>query len=461
MTEELTRREHVTAFIRRFVTYQPVITYFGGNSIGLALGEAAGALGEYATGMARGLRRRFTLLGAQGTDLTEVLDEHGAPRLGSSRSRVLLVFRPWSFNVLDIVPNGLVHDVEVDAAGPTEVGDTMRLRSGDGATTEVFTVDAIGAAGAGPNGGTVITTAAALVGTYSPSTDDVDALLRYVVSAGTNVASTQGPRFATLDAVTVGDANPVLDGESTATSLADKAWAECTTRGVSGNVAPLTITAFVTAAPKVRAVLNPERAAGGADMESDADARRRAAYLPSLASQETTAWALALAQRGNTNVLRIVPLPTTRLRTLSFRAITRACTPLSTNERTALAAYIQRFVRSQMIVEITDVPLIAVEVTATITLDTGYTLEQVWRAAASALARHLDLRRWQFDVDVDDADLLRIVDGTTGVLDTDATTFQPANNVAVGMYELPYFTRLVLTDAATGNTMGADLAPTF
>ena len=29
---ELTRREHVTQFVRRLVTYQSVITYFGGNS---------------------------------------------------------------------------------------------------------------------------------------------------------------------------------------------------------------------------------------------------------------------------------------------------------------------------------------------------------------------------------------------------------------------------------------------
>lgn len=456
-----TRGDLFRSYVERFTAYQPEVTYFGTNSVANALGTSIVGLAANGPRLLRALIRRFTLLGAAGDDLSAVMEEMGVTRRAAARGRVLVVMQPHGANVLDITVNGSVHDIEVDDATEFDAGDSIRVVNGDGTETEVAEVDVIGTAGAGANGGTVITTVAALTGTYDPANEDVDLLLRYVVPRDTLLRTSVGVQYQTLDSVTVGDRNPVLNGESDALSLSDKVWAECTTAGARGAIGPLTITGFVVAVPKVRRILNPERAVGAVDEESDFDGKYRAAHHASLQAVDTAAWALAELQVITPNVLRVVPTTATTLQEMRFLVLARNAAPLTTAEKEQAVAYMEARARSLLSVTIDDVTLTAVELDVTATILEGYSDEEVWRDLATRAATFLDFRTWAEAETVDDADLLALANETAGIGNIDTLTFLPSADVTVATGSFPYLARVTLRNATTGAVRGANLAQEF
>ena len=456
-----TQGDLVRSFIERFMAYQDQITYAGTNSVTYALATGVAGLAANGPRLLRSLVRRFTLLGATRQDLTEVMLEMGVTRGGPARGRVLVVMQPHAVNVLDITVNGSVHDIEVDDAAEFDAGDSIRVVNGDGTETEVAEVDSIGSAGAGANGGTVITTVAALTGTYDPAADDVDLLLRYVVPRDTLLRTSAGVQYQTIDSVTVGDRNPVLNGESDALGLSDKVWAECTTAGARGAIGPLSVTGFVVAVPKVKRILNPERAVGAADEESDFDGRYRASHHASIQATDTAAWALARLQEIAPNTLRVVPTTATSLQQMRFLVLTRSAGPLTSTEKEQAIAYMEARARSLLDVVLDDVTLTAVELDVTATLVEDYSLEEVWRELATRASAFLDFRTWTEAETVDDADLLSLANETPGIGNIDTLTFQPSADVVVATGSFPYLARVTLRDAATGEYRGADLDQEF
>lgn len=456
-----TQGDLVRSFIERFTAYQAIITYFGTNSVINALAVAIAGLAANGPRLLRSLIQRFTLLGAAGDDLSAVMEEMGVTRDAARRGRVLVVMQPHAVNVLDITVNGLVHDIEVDDATEFEAGDSIRVVNGDGTETEVAEVDVIGSVGAGANGGTVITTVAALTGTYDPANEDVDLLLRYVVPRDTLLRTSVGVQYQTLDSVTVGDRNPVLNGESDALSLSDKVWAECTTAGARGAIGPLTITGFVVAVPKVKRILNPERAAGAVDEESDFDGKYRASHHASLQAVDTAAWALAHLQVIAPNTLRVVPTTATTMQEMRFLVLAKTAAPLTTQEKEQAIVYLEARSRSLLSVTLDDVTLTAVELDVTATILEGYDDEEVWRDLAKRAADFLDFRTWTEAETVDDADLLALANDTPGIGNIDTLTFAPAADVTVATGSFPYLTRVTLRNATTGDIRGADLAQEF
>jgi hypothetical protein len=464
MADDKTTPELVQDAVQRLITYTDEMTYFGENSANLAIARMNAEQTSMAYQLRRGLLRRYTILASGGEDLDKVIEEQGGRRRrGKQRGRTLVVIRPQTATVVDIVAN----DVEISDADAAnfDVADSVRIRSEDGSVTESATITAKGSAGAGPNGGTVLTLSG-LVNAYAPTTEDVKLLLRHTILAGTELTSTSGINYQFVDDVTIGDANPVLDGESAALSLADKQWAEAVQRGAAGSIDANGITGLAVPDAKVAAVFNPERSAGAADQETDFAAKRRTSNAGQLGAQLSPAWFEALAQRGNRQVLRLFPEDSSSVSTIRGRVVARNGGGLSADERAALARYIEQRSRATLSVEIENAVLTAVEITATITLDPGTgsarsRLRAAWLAAADRFADYLDWRKWPDGQAVDEAALLALLVGTNGVATVVTSTFTPAADIEVAETSIPSFTRLSLTDSTSGLTLQADLSQEF
>ncbi len=464
MTAELkTQPELLAEWVRRVVTYTEDVTYFGASGIGFAIGEATSGLAAQNNALHRALLRRFTLLGAQGEDLEAVTEEYGSRKRKGGRARALLVLRPHVATVIGIVAG----EIEVEAGTSTnfEAGDSLRIRSADGSTTEAATIDSV-SAGTGPNGGDVLDVGS-LVNTYDTTTD-IKVLLRQVIVEGTSFASDSGATFEALESVVVGDLNPVLDGESTDLALNDKVWVEAVTKGAAGNVPADTIRAFTTPNAKVKDVFNPERGFGGDETESDFEVKRRTAHGSQIRAQETAAFMEALALRGSSRVLRLFPAVSTQVSTIGGIVLTRNGGGLSSDERNALASFMSDRLRSNLAVELTNVVPTAVEIIADITLQPGpgtvaQRLKRAWTAAADRVAAFLDYRKWDPEEasSVDNSDLLALVSQAPGIATLLTSSFQPAAPVPVALQSVPVFVRLVLTDTVSTETFGADLTPEF
>lgn len=446
------RKQLVQEWIRRFVTYQDEITWFGANSVMRAWAEATAALVEGCYHLYVALVRRFTLLSSSGDYLSQVAAERGTTRLSETAAKVLVVFQPETANVtlITLVPPDII---TVDDASPFTAGMDIRIRNEDGTVSEVVTIAGIV--------GNDITIVGALVNFYDPVLEDIDILARVAVPTGTAIDTTSGVTFETLEAVTTGDANPVLDGEGTALALADKAWCECTTKGAAGEIEARAVTELVTPIAGVKSVYNPERATGGDDDETDFDLKYRTMHRPTIANQETNAWIEALAKEANTDVLRGRRVTSTTVGVMGVQVLRRNGGTFSAAELLGIELYLDQRVRSYMTTDVDNITLTAVEVEAVITLEAGSTLEDVWRAAASAIVVFLDWRKWEFGTDVDEADLLTLVNNTAGLASLETASFLPASDVAVGADSLPTLVRLSLQDADTGDVINAELAASF
>ena len=376
----------------------------------------------------------------------------------AQRAKVFVIVQPFQVNV-SAITIGATDLIEVDDSGPFDPADSIRVRNGDGTLTEIATIIAI-TVGTGPGGDDELEVAT-LTNAYTPATDDVDVLQRITIAKDTELTTDVGVTFALLDAVTTGDANPILDGEGTFVGLADKQFAEATQAGAVGQIDPQTVTGFATPLPKVKGVFNPEPSTGGTDSETDFDLKYRTAHMPTIANQETLVWLEALAKAGNSDVLRAVRTTTSTAGTMAIKVLRRNGGNFSAAELTSIEQYVDDRVRSFMVTAASNLTLTSVEVDAEVTLEPGAVLETVWKEASNRLAEFLDFRKWDFGEDVDEADLLGIVNNTPGVATLSTGTFLPAADVAVGAESLPHFTRLSLKDLTSGNTCNATLSTVF
>lgn len=452
------RRELVAQAMRRMITYTDQVTYFGANSAEAALVETIGGSAAQAFGLYKALQRRFTLLGSSGEALVEVAAERGAKKRAAQRARLLVILVPWSTSVTAITV-GLTTAIEVVDSAAFAVGDSIRIRNVDGSVTERVSILSISTA-TGPTGGDELVVGS-LGNTYTPSGDDVQVLLRHTIPLETVITTKAGIGFRTTTAVTIGDFNPVLSGESPALALADKVWCEALTKGSAGNVDPNTVSGLQVADTDVRALYNPERGFGGADEETDHDLRYRAAHLPSRRTQETLAWAEALAVEADVGVLRAVTTPPTAISTLEIKLLGENGGPLQLKRLAAVDNYIAARVRSYMAVRSANVDLVAIEIEAQVEMDPDVPLRRAWIDASARCASYLDYRRWPFGQTVDWLELLRIIGLATGVRSVMQSSFLPAGPVVIPSDGLPVLVRVSMQDLQTLQTINGSLAVSF
>lgn len=439
-------------WIQRFIAYTGLVTWFGPTSVVRAWAEASASLAEGGYLLFTALVRRFTVMAASGDNATQVCAERGVERAVASAAKLLVVFRPETAVVASITL-GPPDVLTVDDASVFTAGDTIRIRSEDGATTELVTIAAIV--------GNDIELVAPLAESYSPGSEEVVILARVSVPAGTRLTTSTGVVFSTIESIYTSDNNPALNGESTFVGLADKAWAECTTLGAAGMVEPLSVTGMETPIAGVREALNPERGTGGDATESDFALKYRTIHAPTIANQETASWLEQLCVAGNANILRVIKVTSATYGQMDGKVLSRAGGPVSAASLSALEAYCEQRVRSNMAVSLTNVRLTAVEIEARVTLAPDVTLQEVGRRISSAGAAFLDYRKWDFGTDVENADLLSLVNGTTGVASVETSSFLPSSAVSVDDDSLPVLLRVSLEDIATGDTWNAELSVSF
>lgn len=458
------RRELFRKAVLLLTSYTSELTWFGRNSVVGALLRVAAFMGELASQFAVRIQSRLSKLAATGEDLDTLLAEDGTERRAGTRAQVLVILRPARSRVtnIDIGGGTGTNDlIEVESAVDFVTSMSIRIRDADGSTTETATIIAI-TNGTGPNGGDELEVAA-LAGAYTPSTtaDDVVVLARITVPSGTALATTSGVGLTTLEEVTTGEANPILDGMSTSVSLADKVLAEADEVGVAGNIEPYDITDLATPETGLLSCFNPAPGYGGTEEESDAQARVRVIHQSAGASQTTEAWLIATAKAADEDVLRVVQTTSDDLNTLAVTVLTRSGGALTSTAKTALEEYLAQRSRAGLAFSVGDITMTEVSITATLTLARGYTLREVWIAAASAIATYLDYETWTFGTDVDAGALYELVSDTVGVESIDPDDFDPGSDVAVGAESLPRLVYLSLTDATSGDTVGGDLSQVY
>jgi len=451
-----TRADLFRAFVRRMVALQEVVTDFSNVSIISAIGRAVAAVTELAVLEAAQVRRDASLLSAAEDALDNLMAEHGTARQAAARAKVLVVLRPTKATVQTITvgtgPGG-GDELTVDDVGDLEVGMSVRIRSEDGLTTEAADILSITA---------LVIEVSTLTNTYAPTTEDVKILARVEVAAGTALATTSGVALSTLAAVVTGEANPILDGMSTSVALADKVWAEADVAGTAGNIDPGDVTNLSTPVAGIQVVFNPAPATGGTDEESDAEARRRTIYLGSAANQLTGAWLEATCAAGDTDALRTLKTDAASgLNIIPLIVVSRAGGALSSTAKDNLVAYLEQRARFGVTFDIADIVPTEISIVATITLERGYALRDVWVAASSGLADYLDLRTWVWGQSVDATALYDLVRSVAGVAGLDPADFSPGSDVTVADDSLPILVYVELIDATTGETVGGDLAQEY
>lgn len=452
------RRQLADEWTRRFLSASDLISWFGPNSLANAWSRAAAGLAEFGILLYVTLLRRLTLLSAVGDALTDRAGEAGTERGGPIRSKVFVVVQPFSSPVLSIT-NALTSLIEVTDSSGFAVAQSIRIRNQDNTETEARTILAI-TSGTGPNGEDELEVLL-LTGTYNPGTEDVAVLVRATLTAGAIVQTTAGINFQTLATVTTGDANPLLNGESTALALADKVWAEAVTPSAAGNVEALAVSGLATPVSGIVAVFNPEPGTGGSDEETDFDLKYRAMNRATLANQETFAWFEALARESGGEVLRAVRSDTLRGGVLVGYVLRNNGGTFSSTQIAFIERYMADRVRSSMTVSLSNLTLTAVEIEAEITMDPDVTLSQVWQRASQLLVTYLDFRKWSFGQSVDEAALLSIVRQTPGCASLVTETFLPASDVPVSAISLPVLARVSMRDTATGDTINALISVSF
>ena len=455
-----TRDEYTRELIIRTIAATDQITYFGENGVARALLSGAAILGEQIDLASVELQRRATVMNARGQSLYDAAAERGAPVLPGRRSRLCVVIEPVTSIVASLtVFSGSEDDIDVGDTSLYTVGMPIMIRNQDASIIENTTVNSIVS-------GVILRvnslTDFAALSTEMAAGNDVRVIARPTIPQGTTITA-PGVTFETLTAVTLGTANPIMAGETSALALADKTWCEATIVGPDGNIEPLTVTGTSPAIAGVARVFNPERGSGGASIEDDEALRYRTIQLPASGSQETPAWLESTAQGAGLGILRAIKTPSGGISQCELSVLKDTGGALSTDSLSALNTYIQARSRYPMTVVSANVVLTSVEVECSITLVPGYALAQVWRDAASRLATYLDFRVWRFGSLVDEAKLLSIVRETPGVASLETSTFVPAADIEIGAYSLPYLTRLSIrnTGVTPPVTINADLAVSF
>lgn len=452
------RRELVTDAIRRIVAYTDLLRWFGPNSVGGAFADALGGQTSLAYRLYKAVLRRLTLRAAEGDILTQVAAERGATRRSEQRSRVLVVFLPFSSNVTAITV-GLTTAIEVESSEHFEADDSIRIVNADGSLTERLRVISIGV-GTGPTGRDELVVAS-LANTYDVTNDPPRVVLRHTVGTLTELTTASGIVIATVERFSIGDFNPVLAGESTNLALVDKVWCEAKEEGTSGNIAPRDVTGLVVADDKVSSVYNPERGFGGGDEEADEDLRYRTAHQFTRRSRDTASWLEAICVEADHGVLRAVQLEADEVATFRIAVVARNGGPLSERRRASTEAYVQERVRGPITISVENAELTSVEIEFRCHLAPDTTLREAWLGASEAVVAYVDYRKWAWGTDVDHLELLRRCRNTSGIRSIEEDTFEPSQDVDVEDTSLPVVVRVSVMDLDTGETINAELATSF
>jgi len=258
----------------------------------------------------------------------------------------------------------------------------------------------------------------------------------HVITAGTQVKSTSGIIFETVQALTLGSANSPYDLYP-CEPLTDKVEAIATTTGASGSVQANTVTTLVVADSDVTSVTNPSHAQGGVDAEKDDQFRTRIAERILLKNQGTLKKYEVLAKEINEEVFRVYACKGEGTSEVAIYVMNRSGTGMSAADRSELENSIKNYAPVCSVPRVYNIEFTDVDVYAKISLKTGYTLQDVFEKILVNLADFVNWAEAEFGAEIDDADILSIVNNSEGVKDIDLATFQPVANIECAKNSIP------------------------
>lgn len=455
----LDRDEYLQLLARLVRAGAPGLTYYGPSSVTLGLLQGPATLAEGGDRIEERLMERHFLAPSRGDNLTVAAGERGASRDRDRYAAVLVVIAPEKTTATALAHfSGSQDDITVADGSKFGVAASIRIRSADGITSEAATIASKPSANVLRVG--TLTNYAAYSADIGAG-DPVGVLYRATVPVNSPIETEGGVTFVTQAAVTTGEANPIMDGESGALSLADKVWAEATTPGAAGNIAIGTVKGLNPAITGVRVVFNPEKGQGGADEQSDNDLKDYAIHGPAGYGQQTLAWYEAIGRIGNRYLLRVLSSRSDILRAITLEVVRVNLGAFTSTELAALGAYLTDRVKDGITVSCENATFTAVEVDASIYKASGATLAGIGKAYSDAVGRWIDPRAWTRGEAVDNSLLLTMLRATAGVRAVVTSTFSPAAPVEVASNSLPRLVRITLTDQDTGQVWNGELTQSY
>lgn len=256
-----------------------------------------------------------------------------------------------------------------------------------------------------------------------------------VIPADTEVKSTSGVIFKTIEAITLGNNSPY--DLYPCEPLSDIVEAVATTTGEAGNVAANTITTLVNAIVGVDSVTNPTHAQNGCDAEPDNQFRTRIVERITLLNQGSVAFYEAIVKEINSDVLRVFATRGDTAREVAIYVANRSGTGLTAAQRDELEASLKNYAPICATPKVYNISFTDIDIYAKISLETGYTLQDVFENISKNLADFLDWSALDFGIELDDADIVSIVNNSEGVKDIDLTTFRPDSNTKCANNSVP------------------------
>lgn len=266
-----------------------------------------------------------------------------------------------------------------------------------------------------------------------------------VVPAGTQVQGGDGVIFETVEAITLGSANTGYDFFPSE-PLGDKVEAIATTPGTIGNVSAFTLISMVAPVSGVTDVTNPSLATGGVDAEPDNQYRVRLMERVNLLNQGTLAAYEALAREINEEALRVYSCRGSSQREVSLYVATRSGTALSSGDKTYLQESMKDYVPACVNPVVYDVTFTDIDIYAKVSLESGYTLQEVFDQMLINLADLVDWSKEDFGADVDYLKIREVCEKTAGVKKLDINSFLPAENIKCLANSLPKLNQLSLVN---------------
>ncbi len=441
-----TQKQIETGISQLFFSWQSKITTYAKGSSVRALIVAVSAFIFDLWNEVTQIKRKLFPSTAIGTDLDDLLSEHGTKRLEQVSLSTILVFGSNEIVKSNSTSVGL--NYLTDTTQYWDINEHTGKILYDSSTNE-YTI--------------VSNTSNTLVISGTPASG-----LYYifpVVPVGTAILSNiSGVKYLTTSEVIVGKSNPVLLARTNSIALGNRTIATCEQAGDEGRVQANELTVFETEIPGVSSVTNPlpSQPRSSVDSESDDAFRQRTAMLISSYDIGTQAFFESLAVRGNNKVLRSIAKKNILTDGVQIHIATRSGEGLSAGELTALATYIYDRSRAFDTVDCVNMVMTDIFVDLECALPPDITLEDYYNQVANALADYFDYSKWNTDDSIIDDDLLVIIKAIDTDVDIDLSTFMVEASKNSVFFDskrielidsLPRFARLRIKDTILDETL--------
>ena len=279
-----------------------------------------------------------------------------------------------------------------------------------------------------------------------------------LIPAGTIIKSKSGGvEYITKSDITIGTNNTTIKRPIHYLPLADIVIAESVKEGSQTKigVGELTEVQDITGV----SAYNYVPSTGGEDKETDNELRARIISKLDTLAQGTQAFYEGLAKTFDNTVLRAKAVRDITSNGTKIYLLKNSLAPYSQTELNNIAQYIYDNQRALMPVKCENATLIAINVEVSLTIETGYTFEDVNRNVIISIAQYLDPLQREFGSAVRYYDLFSAIARTTGVKNVKSVVVNGKTlDVILSEAELPRLINVTVINYATTQTNNITLS---